>query len=92
MNEDHGLQKDSAAWVFFVQFSWGLAVVANAVGIYHLPTELWVKGFMGMGMLYLMGSSFTLAKTLRDRHESVRLIKRVSEAKTEKMLKEFSQV
>ena len=37
----------------------------------------------------LTGSSFTLAKMLRDRHEAQRLHQRIEEAKTEHLLKTY---
>ena len=45
-----------------------------------------VKGFMGMGMAFSIGSTFSLAKTMRDLHESRRLTARIDEAKVEKLL------
>jgi hypothetical protein len=39
---------------------------------------------MGMGMV--VQSCFTLAKTLRDLHEASRMINRIEEARTEKLL------
>jgi hypothetical protein len=41
---------------------------------------------MGMGMTFSIGSSFTLAKTIRDNHEAYKLISRVDEARVEKLL------
>ena len=60
-----------------------------SIGIYQLPTELWVKGYMTMGLFFCVGSSFTLAKTVRDNHESRKLINRVTEVKTERMLQDY---
>ena len=39
--------------------------------------------------LFLVGSSFTLAKTLRDNHEALRLVNRVKSAKTERLIREY---
>jgi hypothetical protein len=58
-------------------------------GIYNFPTDLWVKGFLGMGLLFVVGSSFSLAKTLRDEHEVKKLVNLLADAKTEKMLHEY---
>lgn len=60
-----------------------------SIGIYQLPAELWVKGYMTMGLFFCVGSSFTLAKTVRDNHESRKLINRVTEVKTERMLQDY---
>jgi hypothetical protein len=44
-----------------------------------------------MGLYFTVSSAFGLAKTLRDAHESSRIVAKISEAKTEKMLREFAQ-
>ena len=41
-----------------------------------------------MGLLFSVGSSLSLAKTLRDDHESKRLLNRLSNAKAEKIIRE----
>ena len=86
---DHGLQRDSAAWLFYVKASFVFSIAAVMLGIYFMPVVLWVKGYMAMGTLFLIASSITLSKTLRDEHEARKLINRLSEVKTEKMLKEY---
>lgn len=76
------------AWVMQVWASFALSVCATTIGILNLPVDNWVKGYMGMGVLFSVGSTFSLAKTSRDIHESKRLISRVDEAKLEKILAE----
>ncbi|MGV0026014.1 YiaA/YiaB family inner membrane protein [Phormidesmis priestleyi] len=76
------------AWVFQVWASFVLSVSATTVGILNLPVDSWVKGYMGMGVLFSVGSTLSLAKTTRDIHESKRLTSRVDEAKLEKILAE----
>ncbi|MEB3277708.1 MAG: YiaA/YiaB family inner membrane protein [Lyngbya sp.] len=78
--------KDTPAWIIQVWVSFILAVSATTLGIIYLPVDNWVKGFMGMGMTFSVGSSFTLAKTIRDNHEANKLISRVDEARVEKLL------
>jgi hypothetical protein len=86
-NED--IQRDTAAWIFQVWASFALATGTMAIGILYLPVDPWLRAFLGMGMLFSVGSAFTLAKTLRDNHEARRLLNRLSEAKTEKIIREF---
>ncbi len=90
MNE-HGIQRDSAGWQFFVRASFVLSVVALTIGIYFLPAIAWIKGDLAMGALFTIGSSFTLAKAIRDEHEAKKLINKISEVKTERMLKDFER-
>ncbi len=58
------------------------------IGILYLPIDYWVKGFVGMGLTFSVSSSFTLAKTIRDNHESTTLTARIDEARVEKILAE----
>ncbi len=55
------------------------------LGIWFLPVDVMVKGYMLMANVFLVGSAFTLAKTLRDEHEARRLANRLDEARTEKL-------
>ena len=86
----YGVNQDAptTAWVIQGWVSFVLSISATSFGILNLPADGWVKGYMGMGVLFSVGSTFSLAKTSRDVHESKRLISRVDEAKLEKMLTE----
>jgi hypothetical protein len=78
--------KDTNAWILQCWASFILATSATAIGICYLPVDIWVKSFVGMGLTFSVGSSFTLAKTIRDNHESTRLTARIDEARVEKIL------
>jgi len=79
-------QKDSAAWIFQTWAAFSLSITMTIIGIVNLPVDNWVKGYMGMGMSFSVGSTFTLAKTMRDLHESRKIVARIDEAKVEKLL------
>jgi hypothetical protein len=81
--------KDTAAWIFQVWASFALSTGVTAIGIAYLPVDAWIRAFLGMGLLFSVGSSLSLAKTLRDNHESRRLRNRLSEAKAEKIIRDF---
>lgn len=81
-------QKDTTAWIIQVWLSFVLSLSATSVGIIYLPVDGWVKGYMGMGVLFSIGSTFTLAKTVRDNHEASKLTARIDEARVEKILTE----
>lgn len=85
-------QLNTPAWVTFTYVSFGAAVVMMAGGIWSLPVEFWAKGYLGMAMVFLIGSAFTLAKTQRDEFEAKRLTNRLDEAKAEKLLMEIDRV
>ncbi len=81
----------SAGWITFAYASFGMAVFMSGLGIYALDHNIWVKGYMMMAMVFLTGSTFTLAKTVRDEHEARRFTNRIEEAKTEKLLMEINR-
>jgi hypothetical protein len=76
------------AWVAQTWISFTVSITATLYGIAYLPADSWVKGYLGMGLLFSVGSTITLAKTTRDIAESKRIISRVDEAKLEKFLAE----
>uniref|UniRef100_UPI00286D525B YiaA/YiaB family inner membrane protein n=1 Tax=Chamaesiphon sp. OTE_75_metabat_556 TaxID=2964692 RepID=UPI00286D525B len=45
-----GTQKDSNAWIFQTWVSFVLSVGMTTTGVIYLPVDLWVKGFVGMGL------------------------------------------
>jgi hypothetical protein len=58
---------------FFIQsaISFMVATLAVGVGIALMPVELWIRAFLGLGTLYIITSTFSLAKCIRDRQELV---------------------
>ena len=85
------IQGNSSGWLFYVKASFALAIIAMALGIIFMPADLLAKGYMALCGLFLMSSTITLSKTMRDEHESSRLINKISEAKTNQILKEYSE-
>jgi hypothetical protein len=60
-------------------------------GVAVMPVEIWMRGYMILGTLFLVGSTFTLSKTLRDEFEAAKLLNKLANARTEKLLKEYEQ-
>ncbi|GAA5316523.1 MAG: hypothetical protein AseanaTS_17270 [Candidatus Pelagadaptatus aseana] len=87
--DPYDIQSNSSGWMFFVKASFGVSLVAVALGIVFMPADLLIKGYFSLCSLFLISSTITLAKTMRDEHESNRLINKVSEARTSKMINEL---
>ena len=79
-------QRDSNAWILQTWLAFVMSIGMTTTGIIFLPVDVWVKGFMGMGLGFTVGSTFSLAKTQRDIHESTRLTSKIEEAKVEQIL------
>lgn len=81
---------DTPSWIFFVKASFACALGGMLFGVIVMPVEIWMRGYMILGTLFLTGSTFTLSKTLRDQFESSKLINKLAQARTEKLLKEYN--
>ena len=55
------------------------------------PTDLLVKGYMSVCALFLVSTTITLSKTMRDEHEGKRIHNRLSEARAQQLLKEYTE-
>jgi hypothetical protein len=84
-------QNHSGAWVTFTYVSFGTALLMVAVGIFFLPVEPWIKGYLAMGVTLLIQSCVTLTKTIRDVHEGDKLVNRLEDARTERLLAEVAK-
>jgi len=56
-----------------------------------LPAGRWIKGYLAMGIVMLVQSCVTLTKTVRDMHESGKLVNRIEGAKAERILMDFNK-
>jgi hypothetical protein len=75
---------------FYVQaaVSFGVSLVATILGIAYLPVGGWVRAFLGLGLLFVVTSAFTLAKCIRDQQEDSTVVNRVDQARLDKLLAE----
>jgi hypothetical protein len=80
--------RNTTAFAVQAAISFGLSLVAVIVGIAYLPVNAWMRAFLVVGALYLVTSAFTLAKVVRDEHESKNVLSRVDQARLEKLLAE----
>ena len=80
----------STTVAFFVQaaISLGVSLGATLIGIAYLPIGGWIRGFLALGLLYVVTSTFTLAKCVRDRQDVSTVVHRVDQARLEKLLAE----
>lgn len=78
-------------WVFFTYVSFAAALGMLVLGIALLPLDLWMRAFLFMGVLMLVQACVIMTKTQRDMHESARLVNRIEDARTEKLLMEVGR-
>lgn len=61
---------DTPLWRLVVYGGFALAMVLTAWGLLQMEINPTYKAFLGVGWLFLISCTFTLAKTLRDAHEA----------------------
>ena len=75
---------------FFMQagISFGVALLTMIFAVIYLPVDPWIRAFLGLGVMYLTTSSFTLAKCVRDAQENQAVYARLDQARVDKILSE----
>ena len=63
-----------------------LSALQQALPTDGLPLDVWIKGYLAMGVAMLIQSCITVTKTIRDQHEGTRLVNRLEDAKAERLL------
>ena len=86
MNQQAMQNQHSAAWVTFTYASFIGSVAMVGIAIVFLPLDVWIKGYLAMGVAMLIQSCITVTKTIRDQHEGTRLVNRLEDAKAERLL------
>ena len=76
----------SAAWVTFTYASFFASLAMVGFGILFAPIDIWIKAYFAMGAALLVQSCITMTKTLRDVHESSKLVNRIEDARAERLL------
>ena len=61
---------DTPMWRIVVWAGFALAMSLTGWGLWRMEVNDTYKAFLGVSWLYLITCTFTLAKTLRDRHEA----------------------
>ena len=74
MSNTQATRLNSPEWMFFVKASFFVSVCAMFAGIVFLPVDMTTKSFFAMGTLFMVGSTFTLSKTVRDEFENHKLV------------------
>ena len=89
MNQNANLH--SPAWITFTYISFAASTFMVGAGIFFLPIELALKGYLAMGFLMVVQSCITMTKTMRDMNEGDKLVNRIEDAKAERLLMEVER-
>ncbi|MCC3245878.1 hypothetical protein LG047_11135 [Methylocystis sp. WRRC1] len=83
--------KHSSAFVTFSYATFVLSLVMVGGGVFLMPIDHWMKSFLAMGIVMLVQSCIIVTKTIRDNQEAEKLLNRIEDAKTERLLMDVSK-
>jgi hypothetical protein len=89
MNIPNGMSKNTAACFLQAAVAFGVSFLTALGGIFFLPLDSWQRLFLGVTVLFLVSSAFTLAKVIRDQQEASTVRVRLDEARMEKLLAQY---
>ncbi len=78
--------KNTHAFYLQAGISFGVALLTMIVAVLYLPVDPWIRAFLGLGVMYLTTSAFTLAKCVRDAQENQSVYARLDQARVDKIL------
>jgi hypothetical protein len=80
--------RTTTAFTVQATLSFAISLVALLWAAAHLGGDGWMRGFLLIGVLYLVTSTFTLAKCVRDLQEASSVISRVDQVRLDRLLVE----
>lgn len=81
--------KNTPAFYLMAILSFGIALAVVVIGEIYLPVPAWTRAFLGLGTVFLVSATFTLAKCVRDQQETESVVSRIDQARLERMLAEY---
>lgn len=70
IRDNRDSQVDTGSWVLTVWVAFAAAIALTAWGLWRMNVPSWQKSYVLVSWLFLVSSTFTLAKTVRDSHEA----------------------
>ena len=80
--------KNTNAFYLQAGISFAVALLTMIFAVIYLPVDPWMRAFLGLGVMYLTTSAFTLAKCVRDSQENQSVYARLDQARVDKILAE----
>jgi len=80
--------KNTSAFFAQAGVSFAVSLLGLLFALLYLPVDPWVRAFLGMTTLFLVSSSFTLAKVIRDAQDDKYVVSRLDQARFDKILAE----
>jgi hypothetical protein len=84
------MSKTTAAFFIQTVVAFGINFLGSLAGIVFLPLDPWQRSFLAISVLFLVSSTFSLAKVVRDQQEAATVRGRIDEARVERLLAEHN--
>jgi hypothetical protein len=88
MSIPNNMSKTTAAFLVQCVVAFAVSFVSTLAGILFLPLDPWQRLFLAISALFLVSSTFGLAKVVRDQQEAATVRVRIDEVRVEKFLSE----
>ena len=77
-------------YAFFLQagISFAVALLTMIFAVIYLPVDPWMRAFLGLGVMYLTTTAFTLANCVSHAQENQGVHVRLDQARVDKILAE----
>lgn len=90
-NDDQRMTKpiqpsNTAAYYVQAILSFAISLAAMGLALIYLPAAGWVQAYLALGLLFVVPSTITLSKVIRDRQELSEVTNRVDQARLDKLL------
>lgn len=80
--------RNSNGFALQAAIAFAVALFAMLFGLWLMEGDVWVRAFLALGTVFLVSSSFTLAKVVRDSQEEQYVFARLDRARLDKLLAE----
>ena len=80
--------RNSNGFALQAGIAFAIALFAMIFAIWVMEGDIWIRAFLALGTVFLVTSSFTLAKVVRDSQEEQYVMTRVDRARLDKLLSE----
>ena len=76
---------------FYVQAvaSFAISTLGLLIAVIYLPVDAWTRAFLGLAALFMVSSTITISKVIRDKEEAASIYQWVDAARLEKILADY---
>ncbi|QDH17962.1 hypothetical protein E3D00_03140 [Swingsia samuiensis] len=67
---------NSSSWIMFTWICFFISIFSMAAAVLYMPMQSWLRAYLGLSALFIVQSSISLSKTLRDQAEQISVSKR----------------